>query len=198
MFSNKLQNLINVLHSFPTIGTKTAEKIAFDLISRKEEEIDNISNAILEIKNIKFCKACFNISDEDYCNICINKNRDNNIICVVANIKDIPTIEKTGKFKGKYHILHGLLDPLNGIGPEKLKINELIERVNKNKDKINEIILGIDPKIEGESTIIYISNILKPLNIKITRFARGIPVGSEIEYIDQITLGDSITGILNT
>lgn len=197
MFPDKLQNLINILHSFPTIGTKTAEKIAFNLISREKTEIDDIANTFLDIKKIKLCKACFNISEEEYCNICINKNRDNSVICVVSNIIDISVIEKTAKFKGKYHVLHGLLDPLNGIGPENLKINELIERVNKNKDKIKEIILGIDPKIEGESTIIYISNLLKPLNIKITRFARGIPVGSEIEYIDQITLGDAITGRVN-
>lgn len=194
MFPNQLQNLIDTLHEFPTIGTKTAEKIAFSLISKDKKELEKISKSFLDIEKIKLCKACFNICENDYCNICMNKSRDNSIICVVANVIDIAIIEKTSKFKGKYHVLHGLLDPLNGIGPDNLKINELIERVNKNKDKIKEIVLGIDPKIEGESTIIYISKLLKPLNIKITRFARGIPVGAEIEYIDQVTLSDAITG----
>lgn len=194
MFPEKLQNLIKIIHTFPTIGLKTAEKISFDLLNRSEEELKQISKAILDIKNIKLCKACFNISEEDYCNICLNKNRDSSIICVVSEIKDIANIEKTSKFKGKYHVLHGLIDTLNGITPEKTKIPELIERINKNKEKIKEIIFGINPKIEGESTIIYISKILKPLKIKQTRFARGLPIGSEIEYADQVTLSDSISG----
>lgn len=194
MFPKQLQNLIDTLHEFPTIGTKTAEKIAFSLILKEKNELEKISKSFLDIQNIKLCKACFNICEKEYCDICLNKSRDNGIICVVSNIIDISIIEKTSKFKGKYHVLHGLLDPLNGIGPENLKINELIERVKKNKDKIKEIILGIDPKIEGESTIIYISKLLKPLNIKVTRFARGIPVGAEIEYIDQVTLADAISG----
>lgn len=193
MFPKKLQNLIDTLHDFPTIGTKTAEKITFSLISKDKEELEKISKSFLDIQDIKLCKACFNICENDYCDICLNKNRDNSIICVVANVIDIASIEKTGKFKGKYHVLHGLLDPLNGIGPDDIKIKELIERVEKNKNKINEIILGIDPKVEGESTIIYISKILKPMGIKVTRFARGIPVGAEIEYIDQITLSDAIS-----
>lgn len=194
MFPEKLQNLINTIHTFPTIGTKTAEKISFDLLNRTQEELENIAKTIINIKDIKLCKACFNISENDYCDICLNKNRDSGIICVVAQIKDIANIEKTSKFKGKYHVLHGLIDTLNGVTPDKIKIQELLDRVSKNKDKIKEIVLGIDPKIEGESTIIYISKLLKPLNIKTTRFARGLPIGSEIEYADQITLGDSISG----
>lgn len=194
MFPDKLQNLIDTLHEFPTIGTKTAEKIAFSLISKDKKELEKISKSFLDIQDIKLCKACFNICENEYCDICLNKNRDNSVICVVANVIDIASIEKTSKFKGKYHVLHGLLDPLNGIGPDDIKIKELIERVEKNKNKIHEIILGIDPKIEGESTIIYISKILKPMGIKVTRFARGIPVGAEIEYIDQITLSDAISG----
>jgi len=194
MFPKKLQNLIDTLHSFPTIGTKTAEKIAFSLISKDKQGLEKISKSFLDIQDIKLCKVCFNICEDEYCDICLNKKRDNSIICVVANVIDIASIEKTGKFKGKYHVLHGLLDPLNGIGPDDIKIKELIERVEKNKNKINEIILGIDPKIEGESTIIYISKMLKPMGVKVTRFARGIPVGAEIEYIDQITLSDAISG----
>jgi len=194
MYPDKLQNLINIIHTFPTIGQKTAEKISFDLLNKNEEELKKISEAILSIKDIKLCKACFNISENDYCEICLNKNRDSSIICVVSQIKDISNIEKTNKFKGKYHVLHGLIDTLNGITPDNIKISEFIERISKNKDKIKEVIFGIDPKIEGESTIIYISKLLKPLNIKMTRFARGLPIGSEIEYADQTTLSDSISG----
>lgn len=194
MYPNKLQNLINIIHTFPTIGQKTAEKISFDLLNKSEEELKKISEAIISIKDIKLCKACFNISENDYCEICLNKNRDSSIICVVSQIKDISNIEKTNKFKGKYHVLHGLIDTLNGITPDKIKITELIERISKNKDKIKEVIFGIDPKIEGESTIIYISKLLKPLDIKMTRLARGLPIGSEIEYADQTTLSDSISG----
>jgi len=194
MFPEKLQNLINTIHTFPTIGQKTAEKISFDLLNRSEDELKQISKTILEIKSIKLCKACFNISENDYCDICLNKNRDSSVICIVSQIKDISNIEKTCKFKGKYHVLHGLIDTLNGVTPDKIKIQELIERLTKNKEKIKEVIFGIDPKIEGESTIIYISKLLKPLNIKMTRFARGLPIGSEIEYADQITLSDSISG----
>lgn len=194
MLPQKLQNLINAIHSFPTIGTKTAEKICFDLLNRDKSELEKIAKAILEIKDIKLCKACSNVCEDEYCDICTNKTRDSGIICVVAQVKDITNIEKTNKFRGKYHVLHGLVDTLNGITPDKTRIPEFIERINKNKDKIKEIIFGIDPKIEGESTIIYISKILKPLNIKMTRFARGLPIGSEIEYADQITLSDSISG----
>ncbi len=194
MFPEKLENLINEIHKFPTIGQKTAEKIAFYLLNKSPEELAVLSKSITDIKNIKLCKACFNISENDYCDICLNKHRDSSVICVVANIKDIANIEKTSKFNGKYHVLHGLIDTLNGVTPDKIKIQELIDRVTKNKDKIKEIIFGIDPKIEGESTIIYISKLLKPLNIKMTRFARGLPIGSEIEYADQITLSDSISG----
>jgi len=194
MYPDKLQNLINIIHTFPTIGQKTAEKISFDLLNKNEEELKKISEAIISIKDIKLCKACFNISENDYCEICLNKNRDSSIICVVSQIKDISNIEKTNKFKGKYHVLHGLIDTLNGITPDNIKISEFIERISKNKDKIKEVIFGIDPKIEGESTIIYISKLLKPLNIKMTRFARGLPIGSEIEYADQTTLSDSISG----
>lgn len=194
MFPEKLENLINTIHQFPTIGQKTAEKISFYLLNKTPEELNEISKAIQNIKDIKLCKACYNISENDYCDICLNKHRDSSVICVVAQVKDIANIEKTSKFNGKYHVLHGLIDTLNGITPDKIRIQELVDRVTKNKDKIQEIIFGIDPRIEGESTIIYISKLLKPLNIKMTRFARGLPIGSEIEYADQITLGDSISG----
>lgn len=194
IFSKKIQNLIEEIHKLPTIGTKTAEKIAFSMISKSESELKSLSDAILDIKNIKLCKVCFNLSEDEYCSICLDKNRDSSVVCVVSDIKDIIPIERTSKFKGKYHITHGLLDPLNGINVEQTKIKELIERVEKNKDKIKEVIFGINPKIEGESTIMYITKELKNTEVKLTRFARGLPIGSEIEYADQTTLSDAITG----
>lgn len=193
MFPNKLQNLIKEIHKLPTIGIKTAEKITLYLLSQNQDQKDKLINSINELKDIKLCKACFNFCEKDYCDICLDKKRDPSIICVVAYPKNIQTIEASSKFNGKYHVLHGVLDTINGISEDDIKLKEFFNRIEKNKDKIKEIILGLSPTIEGEATMIYISNKLKKYNIKITRFARGIQVGLDIDYTDIITLQDAIS-----
>ncbi|MCF7906417.1 recombination mediator RecR [Patescibacteria group bacterium] len=193
MFPNKLQNLIKEIHKLPTIGIKTAEKITLYLLSQNQDQKDKLIKSINELKDIKLCKACFNFCEKDYCDICLDKKRDPSIICVVAYPKNIQTIEASSKFNGKYHVLHGVLDTINGISEDDIKLKEFFNRIEKNKDKIKEIILGLSPTIEGEATMIYISNKLKKYNIKITRFARGIQVGLDIDYTDIITLQDAIS-----
>ena len=193
MFPKKLQNLITEIHKFPTIGIKTAEKIALYLLSQDKNQKDELINSINELKDVKLCKACFNFCEKDYCDICLDKKRDSSIICVVAYPKNIQTIEASSKFNGKYHVLHGVIDTISGISEDDIKLKELFDRIEKNKNKIKEIILGLSPTIEGEATMIFISNKLKKYNIKTTRFARGIQVGLDIEYTDIITLQDAIS-----
>ncbi len=193
MFPKKLQNLITEIHKLPTIGIKTAEKIALHLLSLNQDQKNKLIKSIDELKDIKLCKACFNFCEKDYCDICLDKKRDSSIICVVAYPKNIQTIEASSKFNGKYHVLHGILDTISGISEDDIKLREFFERIEKNKDKIKEIILGLSPTIEGEATMIYISNKLKKYNIKTTRFARGIQVGLDIDYTDIITLQDAIS-----
>lgn len=193
MFPKKLQNLITEIHKFPTIGIKTAEKIALYLLSQDKNQKDELINSINELKDVKLCKACFNFCEKDYCDICLDKKRDSSIICVVAYPKNIQTIEASSKFNGKYHVLHGVIDTISGISEDDIKLKELFDRIEKNKNKIKEIVLGLSPTIEGEATMIFISNKLKKYNIKTTRFARGIQVGLDIEYTDIITLQDAIS-----
>jgi recombination protein RecR len=193
VFPKKLQNLITEIHKFPTIGIKTAEKIALYLLSQDKNQKDELINIINELEDVKLCKACFNFCEKDYCDICLDKKRDSSIICVVAYPKNIQTIEASSKFNGKYHVLHGVLDTISGISEEDIKLKELFDRIEKNKNKIKEIVLGLSPTIEGEATMIFISNKLKKYNIKTTRFARGIQVGLDIDYTDIITLQDAIS-----
>ena len=193
MFPKKIQNLIKELHKLPTIGIKTAEKIALYILSQDEESLKKLTSSIEDSKNIKLCKACFNFCEKDYCDICLDKQRDSSLICIVAYPKNIETIEASGKYNGKYHVLHGVLDPINGISEKDIKLKEFFERIKTNKDKIKEIILGLSPTIEGEATMIYISSKLKKTGIKVTRFARGIQVGLDIDYADIITMQDAIS-----
>lgn len=190
MLPKSLQSLIDQFITLPGIGPKTAERLAISLISRPKNKIDEFISALSSIKEIKVCQICNNFSDENPCSICSDSKRNKKTICAVATSTDLETIENTHKFNGTYHILGGLIDPIMGITPDKLFIKELITRIKGND--IDELILAFDANIQGEATTTYIKNILSNFNIKITRLARGIPMGSDIEYTDEITLSSAL------
>lgn len=186
-YTKPLLRLIEEFQKFPGIGPKSAQRMAFHLLNKDVEEIQNLSETILEAKTqIKKCTSCQNLSVNDPCEICISRNRDKDIICVVSEPKDFAAIEKTKTYKGLYHVLGGLLSPIDGVGPEQLSIKELLNRVSKNN--LNEVILALDTSIEGEATTLYLHRILSPICNKITRLGFGLPAGAELEYADELTL----------
>lgn len=188
-----IDRLIKELSKLPGIGPKSAERMAFYLLETSTAEASMLSSAILTIKEkIRHCSRCYNISESEICPVCSDARREAALICVVQEPKDAITIEKTGHYKGLYHILMGVLSPLDGIGPDHLRIKELTERVKT--EKTREVIIATNFDAAGESTSIYLTKVLKPLNVKLTRLAHGIPVGSNIEYTDQVTLGKAIDG----
>lgn len=192
-YSPSIEKLIEAFEKLPSIGNKTAARLAFYMLNSSEEETTEFINAIVNAKkNLKYCSQCFNISDTDPCNICSNEGRDKSVICVVEDVKDVIAMEKTHEFKGVYHVLHGSISPMNGIGPDDIKIKELLSRIMNGN--VKEIILATNPRVEGEATAMYISKLVKPLGIKPTRIAHGIPVGGDLEYIDEITLSKALEG----
>ena len=163
------------------------------MLDLSKEETDEFINSIINAKEkLKYCSNCYNISDTDPCQICSSPKRDNSIICVVEDVRDVMAMERTHEFKGVYHVLHGTISPMNGIGPEDIKIKELLNRIANND--IKEIIIATNPRVEGEATAIYLSKIIKPLGIKVTRIAHGIPVGGDLEYTDEVTLSKALEG----
>ena len=192
-YSPTIERLIENFEKLPSIGHKTATRLAFHMLNLNEEGINEFINAIVEAKkNLKYCSKCFNITDTDPCPICNSPKRDQSTICVVEDVKDVVAMEKTHEFKGVYHVLHGSISPMNGIGPEDIKIKELLERI-KNVD-VKEIIIATNPRVEGEATAIYLSKLIKPIGIKVTRIAHGIPVGGDLEYTDEVTLSKALEG----
>ncbi|MFC1485149.1 recombination mediator RecR [bacterium] len=188
-----LTHLINTLKKLPGIGPKTAERLAFYILKMPREEVLAFANNLVKVKdNISYCGICGSITEQDPCAICINENRSKSTICVVEEPNDVWAIEKTNEFKGNYHVLGGVISPLDNISPDDLRIKELLERV-KTKN-INEVILATNPTVTGEATAIYLSKILKPLAIKITRIAHGIPIGSDLEYTDGLTIAKALEG----
>lgn len=188
---DSLVKLIDILSDFPGIGKKTAERMAFFILKTKKVWATDLSNTLLKVKNnIHECPICNNISEITPCKICCDESRDKTIICLVEDTIDLITFEKTGFYNGQYHILGGLLSPLDGIGPENLNINSLEDRI----DSIDELIIGTNPSSEGETTALYISELLKNKNIKISRLAKGIPVGGDLEYTDEATLVSALEG----
>ncbi|NIP31875.1 MAG: recombination protein RecR [Candidatus Dadabacteria bacterium] len=186
-----ISRLIDELSKLPGIGEKNATRLAFHIFRSSDGFAKSLSDAILKTKSdVITCSVCHNFTAQDPCRLCNNPNRDNSIICVVEEPLDLIAIEKSGEFKGKYHVLHGVISPLDGIGPEDLKIKELMDRL-RNK-KIEEIIIATNTNVEGEATSMYLAKIIKPMNIKTTRIAHGIPVGGDIEYIDELTLGKAL------
>lgn len=193
-YSPSIEKLIEGFEKLPSIGHKTAVRLAFHILDANEEDVTEFINSIVNAKkNLKYCSKCFNISDSDPCQICASPKRDQNLICVVEDVKDVIAMERTHEFKGVYHVLHGSISPMNGIGPDEIKIKELLNRIQNNSE-IKEIILATNPRVEGEATAMYISKILKPFNIKVTRIAHGIPVGGDLEYTDEITLTKALEG----
>ena len=192
-YSPSIENLIENFEKLPSIGHKTAVRLAFHMLDASEERVNEFISSIINAKkNLKFCSICFNISDTDPCEICSNPKRDSSIICVVEDVRDILAMERTNEFNGVYHVLHGSISPMNGVGPDDIKIKELLTRLTSGN--IKEVILATNPRVEGEDTAIYLSKLIKPLGIKVTRIAHGIPVGGDLEYTDEITLSKALEG----
>jgi len=190
--SETLEKVAEELAKLPSIGRKTANRIAMYLAKSPAEEVVSLSDALLQLKDkIRLCSVCCNITEAEICSICDSQKRSSTSICIVEEPGDVFAIEKTNEFKGKYHVLHGIISPLDGIGPEDIKVKELLMRLSGN---VEEVILALNPSVEGEYTITYLSKLIKPLNIKISRIARGIPVGTDLEYADEITIAKAIEG----
>ena len=193
MYSPSIEKLIQSFEKLPSIGNKTAARLAFYILNASEEETNEFVSSIINAKkNLKYCSKCYNISDTDPCQICANPKRDQSEICVVEDVRDIIAMEKTHEFRGVYHVLHGSISPMNGIGPDDIKIKELLARLMDGQ--VKEVILATNPRVEGEATAMYLSKLIKPLGIKVTRIAHGIPVGGDLEYTDEITLTKALEG----
>ena len=191
-YSPSIEKLIESFERLPSIGQKTAARLAFHILNASEEETNEFISSIQNAKkNLKYCSKCYNISDTDPCIICSNPKRDENTICVVEDVRDIIAIERTHEYKGVYHVLHGSISPMNGIGPDDIKIKELLARITP---QTKEVILATNPRVEGEATAMYISKLLKPLGVTTTRIAHGIPIGGDLEYTDEITLSKALEG----
>lgn len=188
-----VQTLIDQLGRLPGIGPKSAQRIAFHLLKLPTEDVKRLASAILDAKErVRFCSICFNFAEGDLCPICADQRRDATVICVVEESRDIIALERTGEFRGRYHVLLGVMNPIEGIGPEQLKIRELITRLST--EEITEVIVCTNPNTEGEVTASYLSRLLKPFDIKVTRPASGLPVGGDLEYADELTLGRALSG----
>ena len=193
MYSETVNKLINQFEKLPGIGHKTAVRLAFYILESDENVAKEFSETLVKAKkNVKFCSICYNLTEKDPCDICSNSKRDESTICVVENVKDVIAMEKTHEYKGKYHVLHGSISHMNNISAGDIKIKELLERLKD--DSIKEVILATNPTVEGEATAMYISRLIKPLGIKVTRIAHGIPVGGDLEYTDEITLIKALEG----
>ena len=192
-YSPSIEKLIQSFEKLPSIGNKTAARLAFYILNASEEETNDFVSSIINAKkNLKYCSQCYNISDTDPCTICGNPKRDLSQICVVEDVRDIIAMERTHEFKGVYHVLHGSISPMNGIGPEDIKIKELLARLMDGQ--VKEVILATNPRVEGEATAMYLSKLIKPLGVSVTRIAHGIPVGGDLEYTDEITLTKALEG----
>ena len=193
MYEGIIQDLIDELGRLPGVGPKSAQRIAFHFIASDRVDVTRLAEVLKTVKErVKFCTTCGNISEEDLCRICRDPRRDNTSICVVEESKDVIAIEKTREFKGKYHVLGGAISPIDGIGPENLRIKELMSRLAATE--ISEIIIATDPNLEGEATATYLTRLIKPLGVKVSRLASGLPVGGDLEYADEITLGRAFEG----
>jgi len=187
-----LGRLVEQLQRLPGIGAKSAQRLAFHILKTPREQVDRLTEAISEVKDrVTYCSVCNNITDADPCTFCRSENRDRQIICVVEEPQNVSAIEKTREFKGLYHVLMGALSPLQGIGPDDLKIKGLLGRVGHG---VEEVILATNPNVEGEATAIYLARLLKPLGVKVTRIAMGVPVGSDLDYADEVTMHRSMEG----
>jgi recombination protein RecR len=186
-----ISRLIQELAKLPGIGEKTASRLAMHILRTSKEDAEALARALLEVKEkIRFCSQCFNLTDQDPCRICQDPKRNREILCVVSSPEDLVALEKSGGFRGLYHVLHGVLSPLEGVGPKDLRLDELLSRLKGGE--IKEVILATNPSVEGEATAQYLSQIIKPLGTRVTRIARGVPMGGDLQYIDEVTLSKSL------
>jgi recombination protein RecR len=193
MYEGIIQDLIDELGRLPGVGPKSAQRIAFHIIQSDRVDVTRLAEVLKTVKErVKFCTICGNISEEELCKICRDPRRDNTSICVVEESKDVIAIEKTREFKGKYHVIGGAISPIDGIGPENLRIRELMQRLAETE--IAEVIIATDPNLEGEATATYLTRLIKPLGVKVSRLASGLPVGGDLEYADEVTLGRAFEG----
>jgi recombination protein RecR len=193
MYEGIIQDLIDELGRLPGVGPKSAQRIAFHIIQSDRVDVSRLAEVLKTVKErVKFCTICGNITEEELCKICRDPRRDNASICVVEESKDVISIEKTREFKGKYHVLGGAISPIDGIGPENLRIRELMQRLAETE--IAEVIIATDPNLEGEATATYLTRLIKPLGVKVSRLASGLPVGGDLEYADEVTLGRAFEG----
>ncbi|MGH2792740.1 MAG: recombination mediator RecR [Actinomycetota bacterium] len=193
MFEGPVQDLIDALRRLPGVGAKSAQRLAFHLLRAPAEEANALSDAIRSAKEkVTICGECFNVSEGERCKFCRDSRRDGTLICVVEEPADIIAVERTQEFRGRYHVLGGHISPIDGIGPDDLRMRELVERIGKGE--VKEVILATNPTVEGEATAIYLANLLKPLGLRITRIASGLPVGGDLEYADEVTLGRALEG----
>jgi recombination protein RecR len=192
LYSRQISKLIEELSGLPGIGTKSAQRLAFHILNMPMDRVEGLSAAIIEAKkNVKYCEKCFTLTDSHLCPICSNPKRDDKVIMVVENTRDLVAYEKTGKFEGVYHVLHGAISPMLGIGPNDIKLKELMQRL---QGDVNEVIIATNSSLEGETTAMYISKLIKPTGIKVSRIASGVPVGGDLEYIDEVTLLRALEG----
>ena len=189
MSADPIYRLIQELGKLPGIGQKTAARLAFHILRSPLEQVHELSQALIDVKQrIRLCSICMNLTEQDPCQFCSDPKRDENMLCVVAYSSDLLAIERTGSYQGQYHVLHGVLSPLEGVGPDNLRIRELIQRLQKPEAGTTEVIIATSPNVEGEATAVYLSRLLKPLGVKVTRIASGLPIGGELEYADGITI----------
>lgn len=192
LYSGHINKLIEELAALPGIGNKSAQRLAFHLINMPQDKIKRLTDSILEAKaNVRHCKECYTLTDSDTCPVCANKKRNHKMIMVVENTRDLAAYEKTGRYEGVYHVLHGAISPMLGIGPGDIKLKELMERL---QEDVEEVIIATNSSLEGETTAMYISKMIKPIGIRVTRIASGVPVGGDLEYIDEVTLLRALEG----
>ena len=193
VYTGPITRLIEEFSKLPGVGRKTAQRLAFHIINMNTNDVEALSKAIIEAKReIRYCSICCNITDINPCSMCSNKNRDSSLICVVEDPRDVAAMERTREFKGQYHVLNGVISPMDGIGPDMIKIKELIQRLAT--QDVREIIMATNPTLEGDTTAMYISKLIKPFGVRVTRLAYGIPVGADIEYADDVTLMRALSG----
>lgn len=191
-YSSQITKLIEELSKLPGIGAKSAQRLAFHIINMPQEQVERLSSAMMDAKkNVRYCKECFTLTDQELCPICSSDKRDHQTIMVVENTRDLAAYEKTGKYNGVYHVLHGAISPMLGIGPGEIRLKELMQRL---QGDVKEVIIATNSSLEGETTAMYISKLIKPTGIKVTRIASGVPVGGDLEYIDEVTLLRALEG----
>ena len=192
LYSGHINKLIEELAALPGIGSKSAQRLAFHLINMPQDKVNRLANVIMDAKaNVRYCKECYTLTDREVCPVCANEKRNHNVIMVVENTRDLAAYEKTGKYEGIYHVLHGAISPMIGIGPGDIKLKELMARL---QGDVDEVIIATNSSLEGETTAMYISKLIKPTGIKVTRIASGVPVGGDLEYIDEVTLLRALEG----